>query len=142
MAMTQMRSLGERYAYQSTVKRISVTFSVTCVRNGCVVRLLLLSGCSSRSIVLWLTSLPLVGRPCGTVSSFAESAGLNEQCVWNRFLSEFSSCGSMNLLAVSWSINLEHLVRVASCNTFDYSSTDSYSGILQNGVVRVASSIN
>ena len=70
------------------------------------------------------------------------SACLNEQCVWNRFLSEFSSCGSMNLLAVSWSINLEHLVRVASCNTFDYSSTDSYSSILQNGVVRVASSIN
>ncbi|XP_044432813.1 uncharacterized protein [Triticum aestivum] len=48
------------------------------------------------------------------------SACLNEQCVWNRFLSEFSSCG-MNLLVVSWSINLEHLVRVASCNTFDYS---------------------
>ncbi|VAI70416.1 unnamed protein product [Triticum turgidum subsp. durum] len=71
-----------------------------------------------------------------------ESTGSNEQCVWNEFLSEFSSCGSMNLLAVYWSINLEHLVRVASCNTFDYSSTDSYSRILQNGVVRVASSIN
>ncbi|VAI09013.1 unnamed protein product [Triticum turgidum subsp. durum] len=70
------------------------------------------------------------------------STCLNEQCVWNRFLSEFSSCGSMNLLVVSWSINLEHLVRVASCNTFDYSSTDSYSSILKNGVVRVASSIN
>ena len=116
MAMTQMSSLGERYAYQSTVKRISITFSVTCVRNGCVVRLLLLSGCSSRSIVLLLTSLLLVGRLCDTVSSFAESTGSNEQCVWNRFLSEFSSCGSMNLLAVSclqylgvstWSIWLE-----------------------------------